>query len=251
MSGPRRDLRRTAELFSAFRAERHDPARLYTMMARDVVATVAHWQAVRGADVLDVGGGPGYVADAFDDAGATCVTVDPSSAELALHGRSAQRAIVADGQRLPFADATFDVVHCSNVLEHVPAPRLLLGELGRCCRPGGVVYLSFTNWLSPWGGHEISPWHYFGAERAVRRYEARGETVKNVPGESLYRLSIGEVVRWIRDDDALSLLSLAPRYYPSWARAVVRLPGAREVLTWNLEAVMRRTAYASTHDPHP
>lgn len=102
------------------------------------------------------------------------------------------------------------------------------------------MYLSFTPWWSPWGGHEISPWHYLGAERAVRRYEARGNVVKNRPGEGLFKLTIAEVTDWISRDGRLHALSLAPRYYPSWAAPIVRVPAAREVLTWNLEAVLRR-----------
>ncbi len=139
-------------------------------------------------------------------------------------------------------------MHCSNVLEHVPEPRRLLAEIGRTCAPGGTVYLSFTNWLSPWGGHEISPWHYAGATRAVRRYERRGGVVKNRPGVSLFPLRIGTVVGWLRQDPNLELLTVAPRYYPAWAAFIVRMPGVREVLTWNLEAILRRRPVA---DPRP
>lgn len=242
MKSRHRGLRRTIDLFQAFRVERDEPARLYTLMADDVIETLTHRHTLGGALVLDVGGGPGYVADAFERAGATCFTVDPSSDELHLHGRSAQLTVVGDGQQLPFADGRFDIVHCSNVLEHVPQPRRLLAELGRCCAPGGVIYLSFTNWLSPWGGHEVSPWHYFGAERAVRRYEARGGTVKNRPGVSLHRVAVGDVIDWLRHDESLEVLSIAPRYYPTWTTPIVHIPGLREVATWNLEAVMRRRA---------
>lgn len=44
----------------------------------------------------------------------------------------------ADATRLPFADATFDCVHCSWLLEHVPAPRQVLAEVHRVLRPGGL-----------------------------------------------------------------------------------------------------------------
>jgi SAM-dependent methyltransferase len=242
MTARRRGIRRTMAFFQAFRVEQDDPARLYTLMANDVIDTLSDHAPIAGRRVLDVGGGPGYVAEAFDRAGGSCVTVDPSLSELHLHGRSSPLAIVADGQQLPFADGRFDIVHCSNVLEHVPEPRRLLTELGRCSAPSGLVYLSFTNWLSPWGGHEISPWHYLGAERAVTRYEARGGTVKNRPGESLFKLNIGDVICWLRQVEAFEILSIVPRYYPSWTRPITRVPGVREVLTWNLEAVMRRRA---------
>lgn len=240
MTTQRRGLRRTQAFLQAFRVEQTDPGRLYTLMASDVVNTLSPHLDITGALVLDVGGGPGYVADAFKSAGGICLTVDPSLEELHLHGRSSRLAIVADGQLLPFSSGHFDIVHCSNVLEHVPHPQQLLSELSRCCTANGLIYLSFTNWLSPWGGHELSPWHYLGAERAVKRYEARGGTVKNMPGKSLHQLRIGDVINWLKQDKTLDILSVAPRYYPSWTQPITRIPGVREVLTWNLEVVMRR-----------
>jgi len=38
----------------------------------------------------------------------------------------------------------------------------------------------------------------------------------------------------------VSVLATLPRYYPSWCRGVVRIPGLREVATWNLLLVLRR-----------
>lgn len=43
---------------------------------------------------------------------------------------------------LPFADAAFDSVFCSQVLEHVPDPEQALREFARCLKPGGVLLLS-------------------------------------------------------------------------------------------------------------
>jgi SAM-dependent methyltransferase len=46
---------------------------------------------------------------------------------------------VADLFALPFADDSFDVVHAHQVLQHVADPVAALVEMGRVCRPGGVV----------------------------------------------------------------------------------------------------------------
>ena len=46
----------------------------------------------------------------------------------------------------------------------------MIDEMVRVTRPGGTVFVSFTPWWSPWGGHETAPWHYLGGEYARRRY---------------------------------------------------------------------------------
>jgi len=48
----------------------------------------------------------------------------------------------ADATRLPFADATFDVVICSEVLEHIPAYPAALDEIARILKPAGRLAVS-------------------------------------------------------------------------------------------------------------
>ena len=50
--------------------------------------------------------------------------------------------VISDIARLPFADATFDAVLCSEVIEHVPAPIAVIAELARVLRPGGELLLT-------------------------------------------------------------------------------------------------------------
>ena len=54
---------------------------------------------------------------------------------------------VADGQRLPFADASFDRIICTETLEHVADAQLALRELARVLRPGGRVAVSVPHFL--------------------------------------------------------------------------------------------------------
>jgi len=73
----------------------------------------------------------------------------------------------------------------------------MLAEMTRVTRPGGIVFVTFTNWLSPDGGHETSPWHYLGGERAAARYQRKhGKTPKNRFGDSLCPISVAEVLGW-------------------------------------------------------
>lgn len=243
--GFRATLRRSVDLFSAFRKEQTEPDVFYGALARDSAAQVSSYLPLQGAVVLDVGGGPGYFADAFEACGATYLPLDAEAGELWLHGRvPGPRTVIGDGTALPFATAAFDVAYSSNVAEHVSRPWAMADEMVRVTRPGGLVFLSYTLWFGPWGGHETAPWHYLGGDRAARRYtDKHGHAPKNVYGESLFRTTAAEGARWAdeqRVSGRLTEVRLVPRYLPRWAYAAARVPALREVVCWNLAIVGRR-----------
>jgi SAM-dependent methyltransferase len=234
-------LRRSVALLQAFRREQGDPETTYRLLAADAVARLRAHADLAGALAVDVGGGPGYVAEAMRDAGARCITLDLSVEELHLHGRTPTLAALGSGVSLPLRTGSVDVTCSYNTIEHVPQPAAVLDELVRVTRPGGTIDVSVTNWFSPWGGHETSPWHYLGGERAARRYELKhGHPPKNRYGVTLFRVSIAALLSWACTDPRVSLVDARPRYYPPWSRWVVRIPGLREVATWNLAMVLVR-----------
>ena len=229
-------LRRSANLLRAFRVEQTDPARFYGLLARDSVRMVGEQGSLAGRTVLDVGAGPVQFAAAFAAAGARYVALDADPAELRT-----RPAIAARGERLPLADRSVDVCFSSNVVEHVPAPWRFADELVRVTRSGGLVVLAYTNWLSPWGGHETSPWHYLGGYPAAERYGRRyGHPPKNRYGAGLYPVSVAAGLRWATSRPDAELVDARPRYLPAYARALLRLPALREIATWNLWLVLRR-----------
>jgi SAM-dependent methyltransferase len=239
-------LPRTLRLFRAFRNEQRDPSSFYRLLADDTVQQISRYCHLNGSKVLDVGGASGYFGDAIRDAGGRTLTVEYEWEQIVEHGRRLSYGVQADGQSLPVRGAAFDVAYSSNVLEHVEDPERMLAEMIRVVCPGGIVYVSFTNWLSPWGGHETAPWHYLGGEWAARRYERlHGRPAKNRYGVSLFPLHIGRVLAWVRGCPDVEMLDAFPRYYPQWMRPLVRLAGIREVATWNLAIVMRRRLMAS------
>lgn len=239
----RADVARSLALFRAFGVEQTDPHHFYTLLAGDSVAQVASYEPLDGRLVLDVGGGPGYFADAFRAAGARYLGLDADAGEMALHGRTPEpgTTIQGSGLDLPVRTGSIDICFSSNVLEHVPDPERMGDEMIRVTRPGGLVFLSFNNWLAPNGGHETAPWHYLGGDRARARYErAHGQPPKNYYGRTLFRTSVGPTLRWARRHPDAALVEAVPRYHPRWARSVVHLPGVREVATWNLLLTLRR-----------
>jgi SAM-dependent methyltransferase len=97
-----------------------------------------------GQSVLDVACGTGVVARAAADRvgpSGTVTGLDLNEAMLAVARRlrpdlAWQQGDAAD---LPFPDDTFDVVLCQSALMFFPDPTRAVREMGRVCRPGGVV----------------------------------------------------------------------------------------------------------------
>jgi SAM-dependent methyltransferase len=233
---------RARELFSDFRVEQSDPDRFYGAMAADSVRQMSCLMDLENAHVLDVGGGPGYWADAFARAGARYTPLDADAGELALHGRvPLPGTVIGDGQHLPFRDGAFDLVYSSNVAEHVPDPWAMGDEMVRVARPGAVIFYSYTLWYGPWGGHETAPWHFVSGDYAARRYErSHGKPPKNQYGTSLFPVTMRQGIRWARAQPDAEVIDIIPRYLPSsifWLRAV---PVVRELVTWNVALILRK-----------
>lgn len=244
-------LRRSWRLLRSFRFEQTAPALFYGGLAEDTAALIdalCHDLSLplTGARVLDVGGGPGYFASAFAQRGASYVGLEPDVGEMAAAGIEVAQAVRGDGTRLPFADNTFDITYSSNVAEHISNPWDMGQEMLRVTKPGGLVLLSYTVWLGPFGGHETGLWeHYVGGEFARDRYTRRhGHPPKNVFGSSLFALSAREGLDWARSvapprPQGAEFLAAFPRYHPAWAWWVLKVPVLREFLTSNLVLVLR------------
>jgi SAM-dependent methyltransferase len=237
----RAGLARSVRLLRLFRTEQADPDHYYTVMAEDAVRQVAGHATLDGRLVVDVGGGAGWFTEAFRARGAKCVLLEPDPDELYSGPHKPDGAVIADGMRLPLRDGIADVTFSSNVLEHVHDPLRLIAEMIRVTKPDGLIYLAFTNWYSPWGGHELSPWHYLGSGFAERKYARRYQRQpKHRVGETLFPVHIGSVLRAVRARPDIEIVDARPRYYPDWCRPIVLIPAVREIATWNLMLVMRR-----------
>jgi SAM-dependent methyltransferase len=108
----------------------------------------------RGRDVLDVGCGAGTDLVRFARGGATVTGVDIAASAIDLAKQNvAQQGIaadlrVADGERLPFPDGTFDVVFAHGVVQYTHDPRALVRECHRVLRPGGEAIFQVYNRIS-------------------------------------------------------------------------------------------------------
>lgn len=96
--------------------------------------------------VLDVGCGTGRGVRYLLDKGYDAQGVDPSEdllAQARAKGIAPDRLVRSDGERLPYADASFDAVVEFGVLHHVRHPERLVGEMLRVSRT--AVFLSDSN----------------------------------------------------------------------------------------------------------
>lgn len=242
----RATLSRSLRLLSEFRFEQRDPDRFYGALAQDTAAMVTDlWRATNGTSpaartLLDVGGGPGYFAKAFSDAGIDYIGVEPDPAEMHAGpaiGVGAANYVRASGMALPFADASVDICLSSNVAEHVPQPWRLGSEMLRVTKPGGLAVLSYTVWLGPFGGHETGLTHYLGGARAAARFTRKhGHPPKNNYGSSLFAVSAADGLQWAAATGAL--IAAFPRYHPRWGWWMTNVPILREFLVSNLVLVL-------------
>ena len=113
-----------------------------------------------GGSVLDAGCGGGGMPLSFAEEARQVVGIDLAPRFVdAGHRLAAERGLRnlhftrADGQALPFPDASFDMVLSHAVIEHVADAARYMRELARVLKPGGTMYLSTAPYLSFAGAH--------------------------------------------------------------------------------------------------
>lgn len=121
----------------------HERGRSIVSLLRERVPRIS----IQGMRVLDVGCGDAGVAIAFAEAGAQAYGIEPFEPSVARgQVRAEEHGVAVDlrvgvGERLPYEDASFDVVLLDNVLEHVEDRERTLDEVRRVLRPQGILYL--------------------------------------------------------------------------------------------------------------
>jgi SAM-dependent methyltransferase len=144
-----------AERLRRFERERHDSlAATYHNFFTPITALAIQplldaAGAGAGSKLIDIATGPGSVAATASRLGVACIGVDLSPEMIAL-ARSSHPDIdfrVAEVERLPFADRSFDAVVCNFGLGHFPWPEAALAECGRTLKVGGRM--AFSWWDQP------------------------------------------------------------------------------------------------------
>jgi ubiquinone/menaquinone biosynthesis C-methylase UbiE len=114
--------------------------------------------APRGARVLDIGAGSAPYRPLFAHCDYRTQDFAALHADQLRDGGYGQIDIVCDAKNIPVADESFDVVLCTEVLEHHPEPIALIFEFARILSKDGVLLLT-----APLGsGIHQEPYHYYG-----------------------------------------------------------------------------------------
>jgi SAM-dependent methyltransferase len=112
------------------------------------------FEASRGRRVLDVGCGAGTDLVRFARHGAIVTGVDISESAIALARQNVEQQglqadlRVADGEHLPFPDASFDVVFAHGVMQYTPDSGARVRECARVLVPGGEAIFQAYNRIS-------------------------------------------------------------------------------------------------------
>lgn len=138
--------------------------------------------AASAIDILDLGCGNGNSFDALKQVGfpINWMGLDlKSSPEVDQRVRTDLNFVSYDGQNIPFADHSFDMVYSRAVFEHVLQPKYCLDETFRVLRPGGILVGS-TSQLEPF--HSRSTWNYTPYGFVLLMREAGFESIELRPG---------------------------------------------------------------------
>jgi ubiquinone/menaquinone biosynthesis C-methylase UbiE len=103
-----------------------------------VVRRMVAKYATPNAPILDAGCGTGLNLRHLPE-GSTGVDINPRNIELLRKRLPNHTVVEGDVEALPFADASFGTVLCTEVIEHIPDPSAALAEYRRVLQPGGVL----------------------------------------------------------------------------------------------------------------
>lgn len=141
-------LRRTQEQFG--RQSRLYASSLIHAEGESLRALVEFAEPRPGDIAVDVGTGAGFTAGALAARGASVVAVDPTvpmlerTRELAAERGFPIALVAAQGEALPFAGGSFDIVACRLACHHFPDLPAALREFRRVVRPDGRVAIADT-----------------------------------------------------------------------------------------------------------
>lgn len=166
------------------------------------------------ARVLEVGSGAhGLVFFFGTTRGVGCDPLACDYAALFPTWQQHTRTIAAAGERLPFADASFDVVLCDNVVDHAEDPARIVRELSRVLAPGGLLYftVNFHHAIYTFASRLHAAWNAAGIRFEVTPFADHTVHLTLAGARSLFR---GLPLRVVSESGNVSDAKRAARQRP-------------------------------------
>jgi ubiquinone/menaquinone biosynthesis C-methylase UbiE len=167
----------------------------------------------RGKRVLDVGCGAGTDLVRFARAGANVTGVDLAASSIALARQNFTleglhaNLVVADGEKLPFAERSFDLVYAHGVMQYTTDAVALVRDCRRVLKPGGTAIFQVYNRVS-----------WLNALSRVTKVE-----LEHVDAPEYHKYSIGEFRTLLKE---FSRVTIVPERFPVKTRLHGGLKGA-------------------------
>jgi 2-polyprenyl-3-methyl-5-hydroxy-6-metoxy-1,4-benzoquinol methylase len=133
-----------------------------TQKARKTLSVLGDYlKDLSSLNLLDIGCSTGILTKTYGEkfGSVTGVDIDAPAVEFAVKNHSSDnvRFFVRDSMDTGFERASFDVVTCTQVYEHVPNSNRLMAEIHRLLKPGGICYFAAGNRLCLMEGHYHLP----------------------------------------------------------------------------------------------
>jgi SAM-dependent methyltransferase len=229
--------------------ERFVPAEMHGELV-EAEHLARYWWAsafCEGRRVLDAGCGVGYGARLLKGAGASEVlAVDIAESVIEIAGNDAPEGVVfevADLRSLGYAEDSFDLIVCFEVIEHVEEQDRVLDQLARVLRPGGLLLISSPNRGryvpgNPHHQHEYVPAELraalesrFGAVRLLAQYAMLASAIGAPHGQEFDGALVKRLVE-PGEEDEIYTLAIAGEELPVASAPTVALTQLFEVRQW-------------------
>lgn len=126
-------------------------AALHTINPCRLQYVLSHAQ-LKNKQVLDVGCGAGILTESLADQGANVIGIDPSAEMIKIADEHANNSLldieykcIVIEELIESHNASFDIITCMELLEHVPNPAQLIDCCSKLLKPGGKIFFSTLN----------------------------------------------------------------------------------------------------------